>query len=114
MTADDSRPWRCSGTRGIKILVRLTPGASADSVDGVIETAEGPALKIRVCAQPEKGAANRALEKLLSRWLGVPKTAVQLVKGPKSRLKVVLVSGQLEELCAEIRARIDTLPSMKL
>ncbi len=86
--------------------MRLTPRASADVVDGVIATTDGPALKVKVRAVPEKGAANRALEKVLAAWLGIPKSTVGLVKGQKSRLKTVHISGDAKEQENRLRARI--------
>lgn len=89
--------WRATPT-GIVIRVRLTPRAQRDSIDGLEETAEGPALKARVRAIPESGAANTALERLVSDWLGVPKSTVAVAAGGKSRLKTVAVAGNSETL----------------
>ena len=46
-------------------------------------------LKMRVRAVPEKGKANRAVEKLLAKALGLPKSAVKVVTGETSRIKGV-------------------------
>lgn len=83
--------------------MRLTPKSSADTVEG---PAEGPEarlyLKVRVRAVPEDGRANRALEKLLAKWLGVAPRDVSVVSGTTSRLKTVLVSGDAEALTAKL------------
>lgn len=91
---------------GIAIRVRLTPRAQRDSIDGLEETAEGTALKARVRAIPEGGAANAALEKLIAGWLSVPKGSVAVIAGGKSRLKSVAVSGNPKTLQQELAARI--------
>ena len=49
-------------------------------------TAGALAFQARVRAIPEDGAANAALEALVSEWLRVPKRSVQLATGGKSRL----------------------------
>ena len=91
---------------GIVIRVRLTPRSQRDSVDGLEETPEGPALKARVRAVPESGAANAALEKLIAGWLGVPKSSVEVIAGGKSRLKTVAVSGNTAALQQQLNAKL--------
>ena len=94
--------WRPVGG-GIEIAVRLTPKSSRDSVDGVATDAAGKVhLKARVRAVPEKGAANRALEKLVAGWLHVPASAVSVIAGGASRLKTVRVEGEPAALGAAV------------
>lgn len=44
-------------------------------------------------AAPVDGAANEALRKLLAKTLGVPKTAVVIVRGERGRSKLIRVHG---------------------
>lgn len=89
-----------------RLPVKLTPGASADRIDGWDVDAEGrPVLKVRVRARPVEGEANDALIRLLARALGVPRSTVSLARGGQSRLKMIEVAG-LDD--AEIRSRITT------
>jgi uncharacterized protein (TIGR00251 family) len=90
-------PWRNTES-GVVLRVRLTPKSQTNAVDGLTETADGPALKARVRAVPENGAANRALELLVAEWLGVAKTRVRVVSGPKSRVKTVAIDGDVPDL----------------
>ena len=77
-----------------RLPVRLTPGASADRIDGWDVDADGrPVLKVRVRARPVEGEANAALLKLLAKALGVPKSAVALDRGGQSRTKMISVEG---------------------
>lgn len=92
-------PWRVV-PGGLAVRVRLTPKASRDAIEGIEETAEGPALKARVRAVPEDGAANAAVEKLLAAWLGVAKSTVALTSGGKSRVKVLTIAGDGAALAA--------------
>ncbi|MDT0682423.1 DUF167 domain-containing protein [Roseicyclus sp. F158] len=65
-----------------ELSVRVTPGASAESV---AETDAG--LAIRVTAPPADGQANKAVQKLLARALGLPKSRLTLVRGHSARDK---------------------------
>jgi uncharacterized protein YggU (UPF0235/DUF167 family) len=91
---------------GLAVRIRLTPKASRDAVEGFETTADGPALKMRVRAVPEDGAANAAAKKLLAGWLGVSKGAVTLTSGAKSRVKTLSVAGDGVTLAATFAARI--------
>jgi len=91
----------------VRLAVRLTPGAATDQVDGWDVDLDGrPVLEVRVRARPIDGEANTALLRLLSRTLGVPKSALSLERGGQSRSKRVGVSGLSAE---EVRARLTDL-----
>jgi uncharacterized protein YggU (UPF0235/DUF167 family) len=51
------------------------------------------ALLVRLNAAPVEGQANRALLRLLARVLGVPASAVRLVRGAKARDKLIEIAG---------------------
>jgi uncharacterized protein YggU (UPF0235/DUF167 family) len=72
-------------------------------------TAEGPALKARVRALPSEGEANKAIERVLADWLGVPKTSVTVAGGGKSRVKSLKVTGEVRELEERLRIRLGAL-----
>ncbi len=87
-----------------RLRVRLTPSGGGDRIDGVeLDEAGLPYLKARVRAPPEKGEANAALEKLLAKALGVPKSSVQVARGTTARVKTIEIDGLSE---AEIAAFI--------
>jgi len=102
--ATRDRAWHPSGD-GLVVRVRLTPKASRDAIEGVETTAEGLALKARVRAVPEDGAANAALARLLAEWLGVPRTSVSQVSGAKSRIKTFVIAGDGEALAGRASER---------
>lgn len=102
--------WR-RGDAGVFVYFRLTPKSSKDAVDGLQLTAEGLAFQARVRAIPENGAANAALETLVSVWLRVPRRSVQLASGGKSRRKSIAISGDVEELDQLLHAKADELRS---
>jgi len=74
---------------GASIRLRAQPGASRNEI---VMCPDGT-LKIRVTAAAVEGAANRALIKLLSKALSVPKSSITIQSGETSRDKVVFVEG---------------------
>ncbi len=87
------------------MLVRASPKSSREGVAGVVETAQGPALAVRIHAAAQRGKANRAVELALAAWLGVPRSSVTVKAGDKSRLKTVLVAGEPTLLTALLKLR---------
>ncbi len=74
---------------GVYLRVKVVPNSSRDEVVGVL----GDALKVKVAAVPEGGKANRAVEELLAKVLGVSKKSVEVVAGMTQARKVVRVVG---------------------
>ena len=68
---------------GAEIAVRVTPKASRDRI-----LVEDDAIRVYVTTVPEDGKANKAVVKLLSKALGVPKVRIDLIRGATSRDKV--------------------------
>jgi uncharacterized protein len=98
-------PWRINGAT-LLLRIRLTPKGGRDAIDGLTTTADGPALKARVRAAPEDGAANDALEKLIADEVGIPRRDVALTAGHKSRVKLIALTGEPAELAARLGALI--------
>lgn len=73
----------------VTFAVRVVPRASRDTIDGEIQGA----LKIRLTAPPADGRANDALRRFLAERLNVPASAVRILRGEKSRIKHVEISG---------------------
>jgi uncharacterized protein len=99
------RPWSIRA-EGVTVRVRVTPRSSRDEIEGVEATAQGDALKVRVRAVPDKGAANAAVIEALADWLGVPKSTVSLVAGSTSRVKSIAISGDGAALAARAERRL--------
>jgi uncharacterized protein len=77
-----------------RLTVRVQPNASTDQILGPETDAAGRAhLKVRVRAVPEDGKANAAVEKLIAKHLGLPKSAVRVVTGAKNRVKGLEIDG---------------------
>jgi uncharacterized protein (TIGR00251 family) len=78
---------------GVRLVLRVTPSAGRSGIFGPVDVGEGrSALAVKVAAPPVEGAANEAVIALLARELGVAKSAVSIVSGESSRLKVVRIA----------------------
>ena len=71
------------------LRLRVRPRASRDEIVGWQEGT----LCVRVAAPPIEGEANRAVEALLARALGVAPSRVRVVRGERSREKLVSITG---------------------
>jgi uncharacterized protein (TIGR00251 family) len=69
--------------------VVVVPRASRSRIVGL----SAGRLKITLAAAPVDGEANQALCELLAKQLSVPKRAVQVQRGERSKLKTVQVTG---------------------
>jgi uncharacterized protein (TIGR00251 family) len=78
---------------GAVLHVRLTPKAKSGSIGGMEVRGCKPVIKVHVTAPPEDGKANAALEALIAAWADVPKSAVRVTSGQKSRIKSVSIAG---------------------
>lgn len=81
------------GSYRIILPVRVTPKAAKNQI--VPYQPDDESIQVKVTAVPEDGEANEAVIGLLSEHLKVPKTAISLVSGAKSRHKrfAIQVSG---------------------
>jgi uncharacterized protein (TIGR00251 family) len=83
---------------GIIISIRVIPRAGRSGLAGT----RGDALLVRLRAAPVEGAANAELIDVIATALDVPKRAVSIVAGERSRQKRVRVSG-IDTATAESR-----------
>ena len=72
-----------------QIEVRLTPRASSDQLMGISEGI----LRARVTAPPVDGKANKALCRLIAKRIEIAPSKVAVVRGGRSRSKIVRVQG---------------------
>lgn len=101
---DAAQPWRIADGR-ILIRVLLTPGSSHEAIVGVETTPSGTALRARVRAVPEAGKANLALAHLVARWLDVPRGAIAVASGARSRVKTLAIAADPAMIAARLAAR---------
>jgi len=73
----------------MKISVEVKPNSKKPGVEKISETE----FRVRVNVPPVDGKANDAVIAALAEHFGVPRSAVALVRGEKSKKKVFEVKG---------------------
>ena len=82
-------------TIDVRVIPRARKTESAGERDG--------AFLIRLAAPPVDGAANDALVAFLAETLGIPRRAIRIVSGERSRHKRVAIEGIGAD---DVRARL--------
>lgn len=77
----------------MELQIRVQPKAKRNS----IEVVEGSKLKVYVTTAPEGGKANDAVVALLAKSLGVAKSHIRILRGHKSRDKLLDIEGLSED-----------------
>jgi uncharacterized protein (TIGR00251 family) len=81
-----------------QIVVHVVPRAKVTQVAG----RHGDAVRIRLAAPPVDGAANAELVRFLAERLGVPQSAVTIVRGATARRKTVAILGVTAEAAGRV------------
>ena len=71
----------------MKIFVKAKPGARQERVEKINENS----FSVFVKERPEKGKANLAVIKALAEFFKIPSSGVRIIKGQKSKNKIVEV-----------------------
>jgi uncharacterized protein (TIGR00251 family) len=75
---------------GATFPVRIQPRAARTAITGTM----GNALKLTLSAPPVDGRANVALGEFFAEVFSVPRSAVQVLAGERSRNKVIRIAGR--------------------
>ena len=88
--------WPCLSLHGeaLWLAVSVQPNAKRTAADGLHDGA----LRVRLCAPPVDGKANQLLIDWLAGELGLPKRAVQFVRGEVSRRKWLAIDAPVERV----------------
>ncbi|MHC4223442.1 MAG: DUF167 domain-containing protein [Planctomycetota bacterium] len=105
----DQPAIRDRAEEGATLKVRVSPGARKEGITGLF----GDALKLQVREAPDRGKANRAVERLLASALETKASSVRVVRGRASREKLVLfrdldaavVAERVEKILVTLGAR---------
>ena len=73
----------------MKIKVKVIPQASKDEVLKIKDADGSDMLKIKTTKPPEDGKANEAVIEILAEYFGVKKSAVNILSGEVSRVKII-------------------------
>jgi uncharacterized protein (TIGR00251 family) len=85
------------------LAVSVQPGARRTGADGLHDAA----LRIRLSAAPVDGQANQQLIGWIAGELGVPKRAVQVIRGASSRRKCLAIETSIERVEAWLEAALE-------
>lgn len=93
---------------GVRLFVRVTPGAGRNAIAGTAADAAGQKfLKVMVTAAPENGKANAAVVKLLAKTWKLPKSAISVVSGETARRKTLEITGDPQHIAGMIRTAME-------
>jgi len=100
----DPPAWPCLSIHGdaVWLAVSVQPNAKRTAADGLHDGA----LRVRLGAPPVDGKANQLLIDWLAGELGLPKRAVQLVRGDTSRRKWLAIDAPPARLEAWLAATL--------
>jgi uncharacterized protein (TIGR00251 family) len=77
----------------VQVTVRVRPGARVTAVGGRYGTGEPAVLTVSVRAPAADGRANDAVVAAMAEAFGVQRGSVSILRGARSRTKVVEVAG---------------------
>ncbi len=81
---------------GLYVNVRVQPKAGKNELS-ISESKD--LLKVKLTSAPVDGEANKALIKILAKFLKIKKTSIEITSGKKSRNKRVKIEGvELEDI----------------
>ena len=91
-----------SHKKGVVIKIHVQPRSAKNKVCGL----HGDALKIKLTGPPVEGVANKQCLVFLSKFLGIPRTRLEIISGHKSRQKRVLIHQQLPQNISNLEHQI--------
>jgi hypothetical protein len=66
----------------------------------------GDRLKVSVNAPPVEGKANEAVQRVLAKTFGVPRSAVTILRGETGKRKTVRIAGVTATAATQLIARL--------
>lgn len=87
---------------GARLRLRVQARARRDEVAAVRDGV----LLVRVNAPALEGRANRAVVKVIADWIGAPPSSINVIRGERSRDKVIEIDGVAQELVDEAIDRL--------
>lgn len=79
----------------------IQPKAGKNELAGIFQER----LKIRICAPPVEGEANRECINFLSKTLGISKSEITLVRGDQSRQKTFLIARSVDYVSKKLEGK---------
>ncbi len=107
MTGDT--PFRLAKGRVFAAL-RVVPRAARPGISLGRDSAGGVYVRVQVGAAPDKGRANRAVIKALSKAWGVAPSDLEIVSGETARAKTIAVDGEPGARLRELQQWLKHMP----
>jgi uncharacterized protein len=85
--------------KNILLKIYLQPKSSRNEIVGPYRDG----IKVRVTAAPVEGKANEALLRFLAKEFGVTLSSIEIVRGHRSREKIIRVAASLDQ---ELKRRL--------
>ncbi len=103
VSAKASAKVSAKASEGVRVALRVTPGAARTALSGLAEMAGGGySLRVTVTVVAEGGRANDAVIKFLAKTWGMAKSRLTLVAGHTDRNKIIHVSGNPDTLMSHL------------
>jgi hypothetical protein len=83
---------------GVLLKVHVIPNSSKTEVVGIYNDM----LKLKLNVPPVDGKANEAIIKFFSKILDISKSKVEILKGEKSKDKLILLKGVSKDLVLKV------------
>lgn len=80
------------GKEGYTLRVLVRTGSKNPG----IELIDNETVRVRVRAQPHEGMANKELIEILSDYLGIAKSRLEISAGEKNKSKIIRIRGQID------------------
>lgn len=74
------------------LRIKVIPKSAKNEITDIMEGPDGPTVKIRIKAAPEKGKANQELIKFLAKELDTPKDSIRIISGKTDQLKLLKIT----------------------
>ena len=84
----------------MQIKIKVYPKSSNNSIIGL----RNNVLIIKTTSAPDKGKANEAVIKLLSKKFKIPKSTISIVSGQASQNKTILIEADIKNLLQQIKS----------
>lgn len=84
----------------IIIQVTVVPNSSQSCITGVNEGI----IRLKLNSPPIDGRANKEVVAFFSKFFRIPKSAIKIIRGEKSKLKTLQLNGDTEMLQSKLKS----------
>jgi uncharacterized protein (TIGR00251 family) len=90
--------------KGLKIHLKVIPNSSGNEICGITCNINGQQLlKIKITALADKGKANKALIKFISKEWDIPSSNIKIISGYKSQIKKIMIINYTDQCLSRLK-----------